>query len=216
MAQVLKETYRQKILSSAKEELLVHGYRDASMRRIAQNAEMTVGNLYRYFENKDQLIQAIVNPALQRLNELLLKATNQRISICELQPTLGITPNQLEDILDQMVLGLVLQYQEMPEEMKILLLHSDLSERIATWFAQILETLIKEWRPDLPQHEVGVGLFCRMLAASLFQGLQLGFKEVKQCQLTITEFEGILKQYFRCFLSMIYAQSHQTSEGVMQ
>ncbi len=37
------------------------------MRRIAAQAEMTVGNLYRYFEGKDQLIQAITSPALTEL-----------------------------------------------------------------------------------------------------------------------------------------------------
>ena len=49
MAQVLKEAQRDKILEAAKQELLHYGYKEASMRRIAAQAEMTVGNLYRYF-----------------------------------------------------------------------------------------------------------------------------------------------------------------------
>ena len=71
MAQVLKEIQRDKILEAAKQELLQYGYRDASMRRIAMQAEMTVGNLYRYFESKDQLIQEITSPALTQLDQLV-------------------------------------------------------------------------------------------------------------------------------------------------
>ena len=71
MAQVLKEIQRDKILEAAKQELLQYGYRDASMRRIAAQAKMTFGNLYRYFESKDQLIQAITSPALAQLDQLV-------------------------------------------------------------------------------------------------------------------------------------------------
>ena len=71
MAQVLKESQRINILNAAKKELLEKGYRDVSMRHIAAIAHMTVGNLYRYYQSKDALIQAIVSPAI-RLRALLI------------------------------------------------------------------------------------------------------------------------------------------------
>ena len=80
MAQVLKEIQRDKILEAAKQELLQYGYRDASMRRIAAQAKMTVGNLYRYFESKDQLIQAITSPALTQLVQLRQRRRGDRLN----------------------------------------------------------------------------------------------------------------------------------------
>ena len=55
MAQVLKDSLRKAILDAAKEEFLEYGFKDASMRRIAAKANMTVGNLYRYFKNKESI-----------------------------------------------------------------------------------------------------------------------------------------------------------------
>ena len=95
MAQVLKEIQRDKILEAAKQELLQYGYRDASMRRIAAQAKMTVGNLYRYFESKDQLIQAITSPALTQLDQLVRSLTDDRISLNQTNTSVGLSIGEL-------------------------------------------------------------------------------------------------------------------------
>ena len=53
--QTLKEDVREKIIDSAKNEFLEKGIERASMRDIAAGSGMTVGNLYRYFKNKEEL-----------------------------------------------------------------------------------------------------------------------------------------------------------------
>ena len=53
MAQTLKEEVKSRIIEAAKAEFYDKGYEKASMRTIAKRAEMTVGNIYRYFENKE-------------------------------------------------------------------------------------------------------------------------------------------------------------------
>ena len=55
--QVLKESVKKAILDGAINEFFEHGYQSANMRRIADSANITVGNIYRYFENKDLLIR---------------------------------------------------------------------------------------------------------------------------------------------------------------
>jgi len=52
----------QDILISAKEEFLKHGFAGASQRRIAANAGVTTGALYRHFHDKDALFNALVAP----------------------------------------------------------------------------------------------------------------------------------------------------------
>ena len=68
--QVLKEEVRQRILKSAKREFRKNGYERSSMRSIATNAKMTVGNLYRYYRCKEDLYGAIIGKLYDEINKL--------------------------------------------------------------------------------------------------------------------------------------------------
>ncbi len=81
MAQVLKEEVKKRILKSAIIEFKEKGFENASMRKIARNARMTVGNLYRYFENKENLFGAIVDPIFNKLNYFLVQNSNATVNI---------------------------------------------------------------------------------------------------------------------------------------
>lgn len=58
----LKEEIKQSILSSALVNFREQGYTGASMRVIAKNAGISLGNVYHYFENKNDLFNALVEP----------------------------------------------------------------------------------------------------------------------------------------------------------
>jgi len=58
--QIKKGNVKQKIKKSAKELFFVMPYKDVSMRDVAQKSGMTVGNIYRYYENKEILFDDIV------------------------------------------------------------------------------------------------------------------------------------------------------------
>lgn len=60
---VLKNDIYQSILDVARKEFINHGFKDASMRIIAKNAGVSLSNIYNYFENKDKIFLAIVQPA---------------------------------------------------------------------------------------------------------------------------------------------------------
>jgi AcrR family transcriptional regulator len=60
--QVLKDEVRNNILSAARSEFRKKGYLQASLRQIALEAGMTIGNIYHYYKNKEQLFDAIVQP----------------------------------------------------------------------------------------------------------------------------------------------------------
>ena len=61
--QVLKEEIREKIKKVALDEFEKKGYQKTTMRGIASKANLTVGNLYRYFKNKDDLFDILLQPA---------------------------------------------------------------------------------------------------------------------------------------------------------
>jgi len=67
--QYLKDEIRQRILSSAVEEFKQYGFSDASIRNIANNAEISLGNVYRYFSNKESLYFAVINPFMKSIEE---------------------------------------------------------------------------------------------------------------------------------------------------
>ena len=58
--QVKKESVYNNIYNSALNEFWVNGYDKATMRNIAKNANITLGNIYRYFPNKASLFEEIV------------------------------------------------------------------------------------------------------------------------------------------------------------
>lgn len=58
--QVLKDDMRTRILESASKNFAVYGFNQASMRKISSDAEMTVGNLYNYYLDKEALFDAVV------------------------------------------------------------------------------------------------------------------------------------------------------------
>lgn len=58
--QVKKDDVKDRILKSAKYEFNKYGYIKASMVRLATRAKMSVGNVYKYFKSKEDLLDAVV------------------------------------------------------------------------------------------------------------------------------------------------------------
>lgn len=69
--QVLKENVRKNILRRALEEFAEKGFQKASMRRIAINTGFTVGNLYNYFRDKDELFDTVLAPVTEVITRYL-------------------------------------------------------------------------------------------------------------------------------------------------
>lgn len=64
MARPFQEEGYDEILKFAKEEFLDKGFREASLRNIAEKAGVTTGFIYSRFKNKEELFNKIVSPTL--------------------------------------------------------------------------------------------------------------------------------------------------------
>ena len=64
--QYTKESVRAKILAAAEAEFDEQGYAGASMRSIVRRAETSLGNIYRYYPNKEALFLSIVEPVVDK------------------------------------------------------------------------------------------------------------------------------------------------------
>ena len=69
--QYLKKEIRERILAAAIEEFKEQGYADASIRNIANNAEISLGNIYRYYTNKESLYFAVINPFMESVQQFV-------------------------------------------------------------------------------------------------------------------------------------------------
>lgn len=58
--QVLKKDIQESIINTATQLFYKQGFEDTSMRQIANEVDMSVSNLYKYFKNKEDLFSEIV------------------------------------------------------------------------------------------------------------------------------------------------------------
>lgn len=71
MAKQIEGVY-EKVLECAKQEFLEKGFKDASLRTIAQNAGTSTGSIYTRFTDKHGLFEALVSSSAAGLKELYL------------------------------------------------------------------------------------------------------------------------------------------------
>ena len=143
--QTLKSDIRNRILSAAKEQFVQRGYLKTSMREIADAVDVGVGNLYNYFENKDELFCVILRPVSDALERMLQEHHGAKgadiMLIC--------SEEYLKSAVDEYI-SLINKHGEL---MKFLLFHSQGSsletfredytsrstEMVKTWFAEMKE-----------------------------------------------------------------------------
>lgn len=118
--QKLKKYIRKQVIIQAKKEFIVKGFKDASMRTIAKNAEVGLSNIYNYFKNKDEIFKEVLSPVLAALEKRMDEHNNTQYITTDV-----FTSEQyLREMIDYFV-DLVKHYKT---ELKLLLLQSHGSE----------------------------------------------------------------------------------------
>jgi AcrR family transcriptional regulator len=179
--QVLKDYVRTNILESARKEFLDKGYTKASMREIAVNAGITVGNIYRYYESKEYLFEAIVDPTFVEITDLFSniqinnQQTNEYVSFRE------TFTNQFMKIVD-----------ENKDEIVILIKCSEGTryKSAKSQFAEIIETKVNKYVVDAVQMKganFDKGMISRVVSKSVVDGLTEvivynGLKDMKRLE----------------------------------
>ncbi|REG84925.1 TetR/AcrR family transcriptional regulator [Marinomonas pollencensis] len=70
--------HRQRIINAMKEQAISKGFHKASMSEIAKSAELSVGQIYRYFAHKDDIICALVEQTTLCRLELMPEFLNKQ------------------------------------------------------------------------------------------------------------------------------------------
>lgn len=199
MAQVLKDEFRQAIINAAKQEFLEKGYKNASMRSIAAKANMTVGNLYRYFKNKEEINLSIVGPTYKKIDYVLKTLSKDNISM---EPRVfNIKPDskQLKQLVNTFSNELVKIYYSSPTEFNILMLHSKLSEKIVEWFSDISKSLIFDTL-NISGNSNIIDDLSNAFAKSVFSGIQSIFLSADN---SIKKTKDLLSYYLNSYIDML-------------
>ncbi|NMM52327.1 TetR/AcrR family transcriptional regulator [Paenibacillus aquistagni] len=170
--QVLKEEVKAAILTAACAEFMEKGYMHASMRSIAKQANISAGNLYRYYPNKEELFYAITTPAYTRM-----LALNEHDS-GKIGEGMAFTLEQMITQIGHVMGGLLLEYRK---EMLILLdgsagtKYQDAKNQIVTVFAKHVQEHLErsERYTDREPGFTGqlAALAARPLSVSFLEGL---------------------------------------------
>lgn len=84
-----KEELKQKILNAARELFAEDGYKNVTMRKLADKIEYSLPTIYEHFKNKAEILLAIYQQSGQVLFETLLKIYEQKLSPLEKIEAMG-------------------------------------------------------------------------------------------------------------------------------
>lgn len=162
MPQVLKEEVKKRIIDSAIRVFKKDNYRRASMNEIAKYADVSVGNIYRYFDNKKNLYDYIVKDIYKKLTEIL--------EFCQ----------DKDDSIDLMIENCINEFVDMYSKDKdvfIILINSDddldenqtIINSIRSILSNNLITVMKRSKENFSKDDE---IFCKTLAVAVANGVR--------------------------------------------
>ena len=197
--QVLKEEVRQKIKKAAISEFEENGYQKTSMRSIALNAGVTVGNLYRYFKNKDDLFNVIIQPAFQEIYKFIDEfARFKKSKLSE--------EKQKEDFIKTFEGSLIRIYLQHRPEL-VILLNGSKGSQMENAREQIISLIAgrikKEAFPRMKKKRIIAeeDFLAQVLATSFIEGISLVLNKYKNKEKTKGLFTQFTHIFFRNLLN---------------
>ena len=195
--QTLKDDVRERIIDSAKKEFLDKGIEGSSMRDIAAGSNMTVGNLYRYFRNKEELNDFIVGETLKEIDRLVMEKSKNTVSINKKDMDINMTVSQYAEVLDDLADELVDIYKKHKAEFNILMMHSKLNDSITDWFANLIEHIIKS-NYGFKEYDKQIRILSHGYAVSVFAGIKDIFRNAK---VSTESLKNMIKIFFRSYIN---------------
>lgn len=126
------------IIEAAKKEFLEKGYNGASLRKIAEQAGVTIGAIRIRYRTKDDLFQSLVQPFMSAVDITFRQLKDEYFSV-EFNEPIAHLKTAMQDETNAM-LKLIFEHYE---EAVLLLCRSD-GSRLESFFEQLVERKITE------------------------------------------------------------------------
>lgn len=175
--QYKKDNIRKKLIEVGKIEYLQNGFRGANIRSIAERAGVPVGNLYRYFDGKIGLLDAIVSPVYHEIPQTIDKLANvfisQNLSFREITPALTASALELFDRYGAELLILAYGCEKTQ--------YADFIDKLVAMTNKLIISYMKT-PPDEDQKEF-VSIIGKSFIVTLFTLLKNGYEREKLCEM---------------------------------
>lgn len=185
--QYKKDAVRDKILDAARKEYLAHGFRGANISAIAEKAGVPVGNLYRYFDGKSGVLDAIVKPAYEALPKLFEQTRQVAI----------LNSATLSQVMPLLVGRLLEFFDEYGDDVLILMdccggtRYEDFYKYLTGEIASVIKSKLYPEKPAV-QEELLSEVIGRAFCGSLFDVVRMRLDSEEKQEM----FEKLLKFYF--------------------
>ncbi|MBQ3376161.1 MAG: TetR/AcrR family transcriptional regulator [Erysipelotrichaceae bacterium] len=208
MPQILKNDVKNRIIEAAKEEFMENTYEKTSMRTIAARSKITVGNLYRYFRNKEELNKFIVQPALTKIQDLILQITNNQVDILNTEE-ISLTSDQMRSMLDTLGDGVVDIYSQHRIEVNILMMNSSLHRYLISWFSDAIRSIISH-NYNIFKDSNSLKLMADVYAEAIFSGF---ITMLRNSKVSYDELKKLVKLYMESYVDMLDVDFKSVLEG---
>lgn len=173
--QILKPEIRQRIIDAALVEFSDNGFQDASLRRIAASAGITVGNIYAYFKNKQNLFEEVLLPFVDEINQMVDKLVSDNL--------------RTKEYLSYVAGSLAESFKKY-QRYYVILLSTVENKKYSAGREQLIALIDKQLASE---HVIDEPRLRDIISRSLFEGLILIIKE--SGDLSESELKGLLLDY---------------------
>jgi AcrR family transcriptional regulator len=181
-----KEKVRARILESALDEFEAFGFSGASMRRIAQAAGVSTGNLYTYFSSKVAIFDEIVKAGYTSIAGLMSEAA-------QLQ---AYGRGDVRQLARQITAGIMKVHAECGRQLLVIADKSAGSQHerfLQTLSDMVFEQIRQELSPRVKEAD---GILIRVLASGFVNGMFMILRTVKDPERLAQLINGLLVLYF--------------------
>ncbi len=198
MAQTLKDELRNRIIIASKNEFLEKGFMNASMRTIADTADMTVGNLYRYYKSKEELYDELTKDCKKEIDNVLWYISNIRIEKETRVYDVRFDVNHVRKVVDEFAEKMVDVYKKYPVEFRMLINEWQTRDWIIAIYKDLLIKVVKQnYAVDMFEKEVD------LIGYSYACAIYSGMKRIFNSKFNVTKIGEILRTFLRGFVAIL-------------
>ena len=187
----LKDDKYNAILEAARHEFVEKGFKDASMRSISKKSEVGLSNIYNYFENKDEIFLAVVNPAKEELYRFITLQHSEETFDFNRKSVFGVQEEAMEYYIE-----LLFKYKE---EFRLLLFHSQASsvgnfrDKLADHMTKVSYTYMEIEKKHYPEVNPISSFFIHSMSVWMISLLG----EIVNHNMSRQEIRDFFREYFR-------------------
>jgi len=180
MVQVQKPQIREALLKAAKHEFMEYGFQLSSTRRIAAGAGTTIGNMYKYFQSKDELFEQLVSEVKAQLYLFIKEHDTESGETPKAHQQLQLFVNLMSDCRDEM----------------LLLIDASDGTQYQNTYEELIAMVSLNLQEHLPDFHIPAAPDARILVRTIAVGLVSGWVDVLRNHSDKKEIKNGLTQYF--------------------